>query len=161
LGSEVELEELVKGFIEVWDTLDICLDSENKHNLLRYLPTHRYLLDVANEGLALHRGTVVGSLFKALPEFVRPMFMGLTNVRASVSPVTYIGKCRDMLELVLAYSVRLASRSRSARARVGITRIVALISRLMVSERAISLDYYTLKALLTELRLLVLTGGTL
>jgi len=158
-GSEESLEELVRGFIEVWDSLDTCLDNENKSNVLRYLPHGRYLLDVALEGLALHRGTVVSSLLKALPEFVRPMFLpGLTNVRTSVSHVTYVGKCRELLELVLTYSVRLGSRSRT-RARVGITRIVALLSRLMVSERVISLDYHTVKALLTELRLLVLTGG--
>ena len=150
------VKEVVEEFLEVWDSTVSCLDRANSTNLTRFLPTARYLLDTANEVLALHRATVIASLLRAIPEGIRPMFMAnLSNVRVSISPVTYVGGCREHLELVLTYSMRIASITTNTRSKVGITRIVALLSRLMVSDRLVSLDYHTLLALLTELRFLV------
>jgi hypothetical protein len=156
----MDSKEIVTEFLEVWDNTVRCLDRANSANLIRYLPTARYLIDTANEVLALHKSTVIASLLKAIPEGLRPMFMSsLSNVRISISPVTYVGECREQIELLLAYSSRISERvSISTRSRVGIAKITALISRLMVSDRLISLDYQTLLALLTELRFLVLTG---
>lgn len=149
------VKEVVEEFLEVWDNTVSCLDRANSTNLTRFLPTARYLLDTANEVLALHRATVIASLLRAIPEGIRPMFMAnLSNVRTSISPVTYVGGCREYLELVLTYSLRIANVATSTRSKVGITRIVALLSRLMVSDRLVGLDYHTLLALLTELRLL-------
>jgi len=154
----MDSKEIVAEFLEVWDNTVSCLDRANSTNLVRYLPTARYLIDTANEVLALNKSTVIASLLKAIPEGLRPMFMSsLSNVRISISPVTYVGACREQLELLLAYSSRIANNV-STRSRVGITKITAIISRLMVSDRLISLDYSTLLALLTELRFLVLTG---
>jgi hypothetical protein len=150
------VKEVVEEFLEVWDNTVSCLDRANSTNLTRFLPTARYLLDTANEVLALHRSTVIASLLKAIPEGLRPMFMSsLSNIRVSVSPTTYVGGCREHLELLLSYSQRIANSTPNIRSKVGITRIVALLSRLMVSDRLVSLDYHTLLALLTELRLLV------
>jgi hypothetical protein len=151
------VKEVVEEFLEVWDNTVSCLDRANSTNLTRFLPTARYLLDTANEVLALHRATVIASLLRAIPEGIRPVFMAnLSNVRTSISPVTYVGGgCREYLELVLTYSLRIANVATSTRSKVGITRIVALLSRLMVSDRLVGLDYHTLLALLTELRLLV------
>jgi hypothetical protein len=150
------VKEVVEEFLEVWDNMVSCLDRANSINLTRYLPTARYLLDTANEVLALHRSTVIASILRAIPEGLRPMFTAsLSNVRTSISPVTYVGGCREHIELVLTYSLRIANSTSSIRSKVGITRIVALLSRLFVSDRLVGLDYHTLLALLTELRFLV------
>jgi len=146
------VEEALSNINNAIDCVEKCEEP-----LVSLVPWSRYLFDVINLGLAVHRSIVLQGILRKVPEGLRPAFMSsILSVRKDLMPFTRISsECLNAISLALMASVGIAYRllrlMGTNRYSIGIVRIAAILSRAK-TRNGMYLDKETILALLHELR---------
>jgi len=151
-------EELIEVVKEALDHLDGSISCVEKaeDTLTNLVLWSRYLRDVVNTALAVHRSIILQGVLNKIPEPLRPAFMStLMSVRKDLMAFTYLDdSCMNKISLAIMSSVGIAYRLLNLvgtnRYSVGIIRIASVLSRVK-TDKGMYLDKETVIALLREL----------